>query len=117
MEPRRRKVAQREGDREADQADDDDRSAASAQVPRELELEADLEHQEDQADLGQAGEDRTGGGRKQRVHEIRREGSEQAGPEQEAGEDLPRHVGLPESPYDRRHEPCRESPRSRVRCS
>src|SRR5207253_6485493 len=36
------------------------------------------------------------------------ERDEQARPEQEPGEDLTRHVGLPEPPHDRRHEPCRK---------
>ena len=80
----------------------------SAQMPLELELEADLEHQEDETDLGQAREDGGGRGGKQGVHEVREERSEQARPQEHAGEDLTGHIGLAEPAHDRGHEPCRE---------
>ena len=108
VEPRRREIAHRKGDRESDQADENDRSPISAQVPLEFELETDLEHQEDQTDLGQTGEDRAGRSRKQLVHEVREEGTEQAGSQQETGEDLAGYVGLAESAHDHGDEPCRE---------
>jgi hypothetical protein len=77
-------------------------------VAPELELEADLEQQEDQSDLGQTREDRAGRYRKQRVYEAREQGAEKARPKQDTGEDLARHVGLTEPPHERGDEPGRE---------
>ena len=108
MEPRRGEIAHREGDRESDRADEDDRSAMAGQMPLELELQPDLEHQEDQSDLGQTGEDRAGRGGKELVHEAREKGAEQARSQQETGQDLAGHVGLAEPAHDRGHEPGRE---------
>src|SRR6185503_2006489 len=71
VEPRRRAIPEREGNREREHTDEDDRSTVAAQMAMEFELEPDLEHQEDQADLGDAGEDRTGRRGKQLGHEAR----------------------------------------------
>src|SRR4029450_11688198 len=88
VEPRRRAIPEREGNREREHTDEDDRSPVAAQMAAEFELETDLEHQEDQADLGDASEDRTGRRGKQLGHEAREDCSEHARPEQDAGQDL-----------------------------
>ena len=79
--PRRREVTHHERHHDADEADDDDGPAVAAQVPVELELEPDLEHQEYQADLGEPGKDGARGGMEQPAHEFRKENPEEAGPE------------------------------------
>ena len=57
-DPTRREIAHHERNCDAQEADHDDGSVFAAQVTVELELEPNLEHEEDQADLSEPGEDR-----------------------------------------------------------
>ena len=56
--------------------------------PAELEAAADLEHQQDEADLAQDDDGRIGFGAEQRGGRPRKEMAEQRGAEQQAGDDL-----------------------------
>jgi hypothetical protein len=64
---------------------------------REIEIQANLEHQQDQPDLAHDRYRRCGNGMKHVMEGIRRQGAEQARPEQEADDDFADYAGLSET--------------------
>src|SRR6185436_2106649 len=73
----------------------------------EVKLQSDLEHEEDEADLREPYENRRRLRDENLAHEVRCEGPEETGPQEKAGQDLPGHVRLAETPYDPSHDPGR----------
>jgi len=114
VKPRRREIAHHERNRDAEQADPNDGPAVASQVPVELELEPDLKHQEDQADLSESREDRAGRGMEEPVHEFREDRPQQARPEEQARKDLAGYVGLGQPPNDPGHDARRDEDRDEL---
>jgi hypothetical protein len=98
-------VQRQHGTRE--QRDDDahlageQHSAPGLAQPARVERQADLKHEQDQADLAQTVEEPKARGREQRRRDAGQQPSEQRRPQQNAGDDLPddaRLAQLPEAP-------------------
>ncbi len=70
-----------------------------------VELEADDEHEDHQAELGHHLEEGANLGREQQLRQVARESAQQAGPEHDAGEDLAHHRRLADAAEQRPHQP------------
>ena len=80
---------------------------APAQL-REVELEPDEEHVEDQPEVGRDADERDDVAREEGALQVGEEQSEDRRPEEDPGEHLPHHARLAEVRDRRPHEPCEE---------